>query len=244
MMSQMRARALISVAVLTAACGSCRPASAPHAVAAPNKSGIAGHQLTSKALLARARQRLELGGYSEAAADFQALLSTPEGMSARLGLAEVWVTTGRSDDALDVLTTLSETALVAPAAVLRARALQIRGDTAGAERALRAVPEDLASPAVRLELGGLLLREGRRADAEPILMTLVNDYNEDRIKESDGKALALAGRAAQLLRSPKDANELYDAAERALPGDTQTLLFRADLFLEKYDPGHAEEVLN
>ncbi|HEY0468213.1 MAG TPA: tetratricopeptide repeat protein, partial [Polyangiaceae bacterium] len=34
------------------------------------------------------------------------------------------------------------------------------------------------------------------------------------------------------------------AAERALPGDTPTLLFRASLFLEKYDPGHAEEVLN
>ena len=57
-------------------------------------------------------------------------------------------------------------------------------------------------------------------------------------------AWRLVGRAAQLLRSPKDANRAYDAAERALPGDTQTLLFRADLFLEKYDPGHAEEVLN
>jgi len=75
-------------------------------------------------------------------------------------------------------------------------------------------------------------------------MTVVNDYNEDRIRETDGVGLALAGRAAQLLRSPKDANQLYDAAERALPGNTQTLLFRAELFLEKYDPGHAEEVLN
>jgi cellulose synthase operon protein C len=240
----MRARALISVAVLTLVSGSCRPAAAPHAAAPPNHKGNAAHELTSKALLARAQQRLELGGYREAEADFRALLSTPEVLPARLGLAEVLVTTGRADAALETLTPLSDPGSIASAAVLRARALQSRGDTAGAERALRAVPESLASPAVRLELGSVLLREGRRADAAPILLTLVNDYNEDRIKESDGKALALAGRAAQLLRSPKDANELYDAAERALPGDTQTLLFRADLFLEKYDPGHAEEVLN
>ncbi|MES1173971.1 MAG: hypothetical protein ABUL62_06545 [Myxococcales bacterium] len=239
----MRARALISVAVLTAVSGSCRPAAAPRA-AARRAPGSAPAELSSKARLARGQQRLELGAYREAEADFQSLLNTPESTLARLGLAEVRVTTGRADAALEALAPVTDPSAAAPAAVLRARALRSRGDVAGAERALRAVPETIASPAVRLELGSVLLREGRRAEAEPILMTLVDDYNEDRIKESDGIGLALAGRAAQLLRSPKDANQLYDAAERALPANTQTLLFRADLFLEKYDPGHAEEVLN
>ncbi|MET0795664.1 MAG: tetratricopeptide repeat protein, partial [Polyangiaceae bacterium] len=240
----MRARALISIAVLVGVGGSCRPAATPRAAASPNTAGKAQPDLTPRARLARAQQRLDLSGYGEAEADFKSLLDSPEAAPARLGLAEVLVTTGRADAALELLTPSPAAASIAAAAVLRARALLSRGDTAAAERALRAVPENLSTPAVRLELGSVLLREGRRADAEPILMTLVNDYNEDRIKESDGMALALAGRAAQLLRSPKDANELYDAAERALPGNTQTLLFRADLFLEKYDPGHAEEVLN
>ena len=40
-----------------------------------------------------------------------------------------------------------------------------------------------------------------------------------------------------------DANDAFNAAERAAPADTQTLLWRAELFLEKHDPGHAEEVL-
>ncbi len=98
--------------------------------------------------------------------------------------------------------------------------------------------------ALQLELGSVLLRQGRRADAEPVLLAIVNAYNDDRIKDTDGAGMALVGRAAQLLRRPKDANQAYDAAERALPGDTQTLLFRADFSWKKYDPGHAEEVLN
>ena len=240
----MRARALFSVAILSAGVNGCGPAVAQRAGATPGASAKTAPELSSAARLARARQRLDLSAYRDAEADFRALLATHEAVPARLGLAEVLVTTGRSEAALEALSPIADAASTAQAAVWRARALQSRGDVAGAERALRAVPEPLATLAVRLELGSVLLREGRRAEAEPVLMTLVNDYNEDRIKESDGAALARAGRAAQLLRSPKDANELYDAAERALPGDTQTLLFRADLFLEKYDPGHAEEVLN
>ena len=240
----MRARALLSVGVLGAIIASCQHAAAPPragAKAVPN----APRELSPEARLARARQRLELSAYREAEADFRSLSGGNEAAPARLGLGQVLVTTGRAEEAIRTLAPLlAQPDWTAPAALWTSRAQQSRGDVQGAERTLRAVPADRASFAVRLELGAVLLREGRRADAEPVLMTLINDYNEDRIKESDGAAMALVGRAAQLLRSPKDANESYDAAERALPGDTQTLLFRAELFLEKYDPGHAEEVLN
>jgi tetratricopeptide (TPR) repeat protein len=91
-------------------------------------------------------------------------------------------------------------------------------------------------------LGEILLEQGRRGDAEAPLMTLVEDYNADRIRKDDAKSLALVGRAAYLLRSPRDANDAFNEAERARKGDVQTLLYRAELFLEKYDPGHAEEV--
>jgi tetratricopeptide (TPR) repeat protein len=155
------------------------------------------------------------------------------------------VTTGRNAEAIGMLAPLiGDAKWAGEAALWTARAEQSEGDVKGAEATLRGVAAAQSGPALELELGTVLLREGRRAEAEPVLMTLVNDYNDDRIKESDGAALSLVGRAAQLLRSPRDANDAYDAAERALPGDTQTLLFRADLFLEKYDPGHAEEVLN
>jgi tetratricopeptide (TPR) repeat protein len=95
----------------------------------------------------------------------------------------------------------------------------------------------------RVLLGELLLERGDRAAAEAPLMSLIEDYNADRIGEEDGPDLTLVGRAAQLLRSARDANDAYNAAERASSNDAELLLYRAELYLDKYDPGHAEEVL-
>src|SRR5690606_6835496 len=49
--------------------------------------------------------------------------------------------------------------------------------------------------------------------------------------------------AAHLLRSPRDANDAFNAAESAGAKHLAMLLWRAELFLEKHDPGHAEEVV-
>lgn len=194
--------------------------------------------------MARANQRQQLSAYHEAEADYRALLAGPEAAGARLGLGQTLVTTGRAAEAIGVLAPLlDQKDWAAGAAIWTARAKQSTGDTRGAEATLRAVPATSANYGVAVELGTVLLRQGRRAEAEPVLMTLVSAYNDDHIKESDGASLALVGRAAQLLRSPRDANDAFDAAERVLPGDPQTLIYRAELFLDKYDPGHAEEVL-
>src|SRR5450432_3916406 len=120
----MRARVLISVAVLATMPAGCQPAATPVAAARPNPASSVPHELTSKARLARAQQRLQLSGYREAEADFRGLLGTPEVTQARLGLAEVLVITGRADAALEELMPLSDPSSAAPAALLRARALQ------------------------------------------------------------------------------------------------------------------------
>jgi len=240
----MRVRAGTSIAALAVLLASCqRGPVAPSSGSA--KAVVPTHELAPAARLVRANQRLELSAYKEAEAEFRALLTGPEGAAARIGLGQVLLKTGRATEAISTLTPLStDPKWEALAALYIARAQQSLGRPRDAEATLRAVPAERSSFALQLELGSVLLSEGRRADAEPVLMTIVNAYNDDRIKDTDGANMALVGRAAQLLRSPKDANEAYDAAERALPGDTQTLLFRASLFLEKYDPGHAEEVLN
>jgi len=239
----MRVHAWSRVAGLTAVLASCHPAQV-----APGSNGAKAaapvHQLPAAARLARANQRLELSAFKEAEADFRTLLSGAEAAPARVGLGQVLVKTGRAPEAIGTLAPLlGDTRWAAAAALVTARAQQSLGHLREAEASLRAVPAERSSYAVALELGTVLIDQGRRADAEPVLMTLVSAYNDDRIKDSDGAAMSLVGRAAQLLRSPRDANDAYDAAERSLPGDTQTLLFRAELFLEKYDPGHAEEVL-
>jgi len=240
----MRALVFSSIAGLATLLSGCQRA--PVALNAGNAKAAAAPvpQLSPTARLARANQRLELSAFKEAEADFRALIDGPESAAARIGLGQVLVKTGRPEEALGVLSPLlDDPRWSAQAALYTARAQQSLGKVREAEASLRAVPQERSSLALQLELGAVLLREGRRADAEPVLMALVNAYNEDRIKDSDGVSLALVGRALQLLRSPNDANDVYNAVERTLPGDTQTLLYRASLFLEKYDPGHAEEVL-
>jgi tetratricopeptide (TPR) repeat protein len=96
---------------------------------------------------------------------------------------------------------------------------------------------------VRLELGELLVRAGRRADAEPLLMEFASEYGSDAITSTDPEGLAMVGRAMHLLRHAKDANRAFNESERAERGRVETLLWRAELYLDKYDPGHAEEVL-
>jgi len=97
---------------------------------------------------------------------------------------------------------------------------------------------------VRLEVAELLIRSGRRADAEPLLQTFADEYASDAIPATDAEGLAMVGRAMHLWRSPKDANRAYNESERAERGRVETLLWRADLYVDKYDPGHAEEVLD
>ena len=74
-------------------------------------------------------------------------------------------------------------------------------------------------------------------------MSVVSDYNQNAIAAGDAEGLTLLGRTAHLLRSPRDANDAYNQAEKAGPARVETLLARAELFLDNYDPGHAEQVV-
>lgn len=102
------------------------------------------------------------------------------------------------------------------------------------------LPGELEVPLLR---GEILLESGRRDAAGEALLLVIEAYNQGRIAETDGRALAVVGRAAHLLRSPHDANDAFDEAERAAPGDVRTLLWRAELYLDKYDLAHADEVV-
>jgi Tfp pilus assembly protein PilF len=194
--------------------------------------------------LEAARQALETSRYADAEAGFRRLLESPDAAAARHGLARVLLLTGRDGEAQSLLeAALAATPADLDAVALLAESVWRSGDAARAVSLLEAVAERPEARRARLLLGEVLLDLGQRAQAEPQLMTLIEDYNSDRIGAEDGPGLALVGRAAHLLRSPHDANDAFNAAERATPADTQTLLWRAELFLEKHDPGHAEEVL-
>jgi tetratricopeptide (TPR) repeat protein len=199
--------------------------------------------------LQAARNALDASRYADAAAAFGAALEGNQRAEARLGLAEVALITGRYDE----VSTYTKGAGSAPGvrergAILEAEALQRQGKLDEAEAVLRRVaPRAKDKKASRevcraeLLLGEILLERGQNAEGEAVLMPIIEDYNNKRISEKDGLGLAIVGRAAHLLQSPQDANDAFNEAEQAGAADVQTLLWRAELFLDKFDPENPQD---
>ncbi len=211
----------------------------------PAATSELARELAPDARLARGVTRLGQSRYAEAEADLTAALAGSKKSEALLALSELLLTTGRHGDAMERAKQAAAAGADAGlSALAQARALRASGEVMAALDLLGALPAAGRGPEERLLIGEMWLEVGKRKAAEPVLLTLIEDYNADRIVESDGPGMMRVGRAAHLLRSPKDANEAFNQAERAEPGSVRTLLYRAELYLEKYDPGHAEEVLN
>ncbi|WP_437915473.1 tetratricopeptide repeat protein [Sorangium sp. So ce302] len=196
--------------------------------------------------LSRAEALLAQGDYAEAEKVILSLQGGKERAAALLAKARIELLTGRYDDAAKTAkaaAALGKEARIA-AAPLRAQALARRGRMAEAIAAVREVEREDEARRARLVLGELLIESGKRGEARAPLMTIIDDYNDDKITASDAEGLSLVGRAAHLLRSARDANDAFNAAEKV--GGKQrveTLLWRAELFLDKYDPGHAGQVV-
>ncbi len=209
--------------------------------------GLASSATPSKESAAETgKKALFQSRYADAEKALKAAVAQGSKGPPELDLAEVYLRTGRYEEAAQQAGSAQggEPALIERKALISARALLRRGQLDEAERVLRAVETVPEARAARVLLGELLIQRGRRDDARGPLFTLIEDYNEDRIKDEDATNMALVGRAAYLLRSPKDANDAFNAAERGGASDRELMLWRAALFLEKYDPGHAEEVLS
>jgi len=244
----MRAVSALSTLLAGVLLAGCSPKASGSSAAAPAgaapRNVPAARPLTAAERLERGQRALRQSDYERAEADLRATAVGAERAQALLSLAELYLTTGRYDEAAKGAERARAAGAAAhEAAWIEGEALRRQGKLAEARASLEAVRADPAARRARLLLGEILLELGKRAEAEPVLMTLIEDYNEDRIDPSDGRGLAMVGRAAHLLRSPHDANDAFNQAEQAARGDIQTLLWRAELFLEKYDPGHAEEVI-
>jgi cellulose synthase operon protein C len=238
----MRASALVLTSLLAACAGGKSPPVAPRSDTAPPPASAA----PTEPAIVRAERFLAASEYRKAEQAFRDPSVAAEGARAKLGLAETLLAVGRYEEVLALAQPFEKEAgaVGRRATLVAARALVRSGRLADADARLRAVEGDAEAREARLLLGEVLLELGRRTDAEPRLRTLIEDYNDGRIAENDGRGLALVGRAAHLLRSPRDANEAFGEAEASGTFDRQLLLWRAELFLEKYDPGHAEEVLS
>jgi tetratricopeptide (TPR) repeat protein len=188
----------------------------------------------------RARQALARSNYDAARKELDAI-ANPRGeallLKTRLAL---W--TGRYADAVTLGRRARGTEAKVKAAPWLAEALARQGKITDAIDVLREVEDEPGAFRVLVVLGELLIKSGKRTQGEQALMKVINAYDVD-IKDDDAEGLSLVGRAAHAMRAYRDANRAYDEAERAGgKRRVETLLWRADLFLDKYDAGHAAEV--
>ena len=169
--------------------------------------------------------------------------------AALVALARVFLEQGRFDEA-----DRSASMAAASSAALRTLALALRGEILSArgkvDEAIKLLDPNKDAPGLggrrtRLLLGELLIRAGRRTEATPILLKFADEYASDAISQGDAEGLAMVGRAMHLLLHVKDANRAYNESERAAmrPPRVETLLWRGALYLDNYDPGHAQQVL-
>ena len=133
----------------------------------------------------------------------------------------------------------------ARATVLRAEILGAQGKLAEAIALLTPLKALKGNDGrrARVFLAQYLIRTGKKKDADEPLKKIVQEYNDDDITERDAEGLAYAGRATFLLGAVKDANTLFKKAEDVDKSRVETFLWAAELFLDKYDAGHAEEEL-
>lgn len=233
---------LVTLLSLQLALG-CTPTVAKAPRSAPVAAREASPALTPEQHLEHAAVAFEGGRYEQAVSSYQVALGFDATRArSELGLRRVQLEIGQYDAASQPPRYVEgDLAMSQETSLLRARSLVAVGDSQGA-KALVSGSDTLGG---RLLYAQILLDEGNRAAAKPILMSIIGDYNEDRIKDGDSEGMAHVGRAAHLLRSPEDANDAFNAAERATSEPSfQTLLWRVELFLEHHDIGHAEEVLD
>ena len=188
--------------------------------------------------LDRATSAFARGEYATAEKEADSVKSGADRLKAILLKARIELKTGRYADAEKTAKSaygLGKEAKIA-AAPLRAEALSLQGKMADAIAAVKEVEGEDTAHRARMKLGELLIRTGKRAEAIPILRKVTDAYNNDEIKDSDPDNLSVVARAAQLMRLPRQSNDLFKKAEAVgAKKIVESLLWHADLYLDKED---------
>ena len=232
-------RRFVSLALVMAASFVGAPPARAQGPSAPAASGT----------LAAGLEALRTSDYAKAEQELSHVHGA-DAPAAQAALARVMLQTGRFADAERIAKLVTSGNEKLAAIAVRAEALFAVGKVSDAQKLLEANVGG-SSPGVRrlrLLLGEYRIASGHRADADEPLMKIVEEYNDGTIASGDAEGLAIVGRAADLLRVPKDANTAFNESERASKaqgGRVETLLWRSELFRENgEDTADAAAVLH
>jgi tetratricopeptide (TPR) repeat protein len=188
---------------------------------------------------------LRASDYAKAESELGAIKGPLEG-EAKLALGRAALEQGKYAEADKHAQAAAAFASVkARAGILRAEILLAQGKNKEAIAALEPLKAGKSNEArrARLLLGETLIATGKRQDADDPLKKVVEDYNDGTINDkTDAEGLAEVGRAAFLLRYPKDAKQALMESESIDKKRVETLLWEAEMFLDKYNPRDAGAV--
>ncbi len=185
---------------------------------------------------------LQKGEWAAAEKEFT---STPaaEAGEAQLGLAELWLLTGRYAEALAA----AQKAIAVPATKsdglrMGGEAHRRMGKLAEAKAALTAALQ--ANPRntrARAELGRLQRQAGQPQAVEQTLQPFLDDFANGVFEKAGAAAYTDLAIACRVLKMWQDANDLFRQATEKEPQYLRAQLEWGDLFLEKHKPTEARK---
>jgi len=225
----------------------------PLLVAQPSsaqKAGIAKPATSSSVFvptgkLASGLESVEKSDYTAAEKDLKAVTGK-DAARATVGLARIAFDTGKYSDAETLAKKAaglagSDVAVKADAIGWQGLALLAVGKIDEAIKACEPFRDEVKAPRARSVIVEGYVRKGDRDEARNVADALESDSEGDDPVYKDPAALACVGRAAHAVRHVKYANSTFKEAQRLQKGHVETNLAWARLFLDWYDPGHAQE---
>ena len=195
------------------------------------------------ATLKQAQQWLGAGHYVRAEAAFGALVKAKKTRDAGLlGIARVQLETGRYGAAVRAAGKVRKGKLVPVARTLAGEALIKMGKLKKAQKIFGAVlrkhPQHFRA---RVLLGVAQLEQGLQADAKATFFKLYDDFDAGKIDSKSAEQLTYVAMACRYTDNFRDASDTYADAVKADPKYVEAYMQRAEISLEKYEAGHAEQ---
>jgi cellulose synthase operon protein C len=182
---------------------------------------------------------LRSGKYAEAEAAFTKLGRSGQ---AALGLARVQLETGRYADAQKTARAAAQGKDKAAALTLVGEAQRLSGQLAAAEKTLKEATAASAKYYRAAAYLGLVYHEqGKIADAKQVFDRFYDDYGADKISKTSAEQLTYVAMACRYTDNFRDASDTFQDAVKADPKHVEAYVQWAEISLEKYEAGYAEQ---
>ncbi len=195
------------------------------------------------ATLKQAQQWLQAGHYARAEAAFGSLIKSKKTRAqALLGIARVQHETGRHAAAIRAAAKVRKGKLAPVARTLTGEALMKMGKLKKAQKVFSAVLRKSPLHFRALIMLGVVQREqGLMAAAKATFFKVYDAFDADKIDSKSAEHLTYVALACRYTDNFRDSSDTFADAVKADPKHVEAWVQWAEISLEKYEAGHAEQ---